>query len=88
MLMVKEEMFGLVVVIDSFSNIDEVIMCVNNVFFGFGVVVFGESNVVYVVENMEVGMVGINGGLGVGDGLWVGVKESGFGYYGLFEGYC
>ncbi|MEC8377597.1 MAG: aldehyde dehydrogenase family protein, partial [Pseudomonadota bacterium] len=87
MLMAKEETFGPVVAIDSFSNIDEAIMRANNVPLGLGAVVFGESNAAYVAENMEAGMVGINGGPGAGDGPWVGAKESGFGYHGSLEGH-
>ncbi len=85
--MAKEETFGPVVAIDSFSNIDEAIMRANNVPLGLGAVVFGESNAAYVAENMEAGMVGINGGPGAGDGPWVGAKESGFGYHGSLEGH-
>lgn len=87
MLMAKEETFGPVVAIDSFSNIDEAIMRANNVPLGLGAVVFGECNAAYVAENMEAGMVGINGGPGAGDGPWVGAKESGFGYHGSLEGH-
>ena len=87
MLMSKEETFGPVVAIAPFKDVDEAIKLANSSNLGLGAVVFGRQNASYVAENMEAGMVGINGGVGAGDAPWVGAKESGFGYHGSLDGH-
>lgn len=87
MLMAQEETFGPVVAIDAFDGIDDAISRANNVALGLGAVVFGHNDAAHVAENMDAGMVGINGSVGAGDAPWVGAKESGFGYHGGIDGH-
>ncbi len=84
----KEETFGPVVCISSFSDIDEAIRRANDTTYGLGAVVFGNEGAQDVASQLEAGMIGINQGVGGGgEAPWVGAKQSGFGFHGSPEGH-
>lgn len=89
MVMVLEEMFGLVVGLFLFDIEEEVVRIVNNIIVGLVGYFFLRDleRVYWVVEYLEVGMVGVNMGL-IFDlvSLFGGVKESGFGREGSLYG--
>ena len=88
MLMEQEETFGPVVSISRYDDLDEAIKQANNSDYGLGAVVFGVRDAKHVANQLEAGMVGVNGGVGGGgDTTWVGAKQSGFGYHGSPEGH-
>jgi len=85
----KEEIFGPVVAIQTFSTDAEAIRLANDTHFGLAAYVFSESleRALNVAESLEVGMVSINkGALSDPAAPFGGVKESGFGREGGFEG--
>jgi acyl-CoA reductase-like NAD-dependent aldehyde dehydrogenase len=84
----KEETFGPIVCISSFSNIEDAIDRANNSTYGLGAVVFGGADAPGVANLLEAGMIGINQGVGGGgETPWVGAKQSGFGFHGSDEGH-
>ncbi len=88
MLIEKEETFGPVICITSYSDIDEAINRANNSTYGLGATVFGGTEADKVADRLEAGMIGINQGIGgEGDSPWVGAKQSGFGFHGSPEGH-
>tara|TARA_Y100000588_G_C13896098_1_gene770761 strand:- start:108 stop:815 length:708 start_codon:yes stop_codon:yes gene_type:complete len=88
MLIEKEETFGPVVCISTFSEVEEVIERANDTVYGLGASVYGHENVKAIASKLEAGMIGINSGIGgAGDTPWVGAKQSGFGYHGSPNGY-
>ena len=79
----REETFGPVVAISTFTEIDEVVGRANASRYGLGASVWGPSGPTTqgVAERLEAGMIGINRGLSAAAGApWVGWKMSGFGY--------
>ena len=85
----KEEIFGPVVAIQTFSTDAEAIRLANDTHFGLAAYVFSESleRALNVAESLEVGMVSINkGALSDPAAPFGGVKESGVGREGGFEG--
>ena len=87
MLIEQDETFGPVVAIAKFNSVEEAIARANNSIYGLGAVVFGHRDAKKVADEMEAGMVSVNGGVGSGDAPWVGAKQSGFGYHGGIEGH-
>jgi len=60
----------------------------NDSVYGLGAVVFGGEGAAEVAEQLEVGMVSVNKGLGgSGESPWVGAKQSGFGFHGSANGH-
>jgi len=84
----REETFGPLVCISSYSDINEAIGRANDTTYGLGAVVFGGSEAQSVAEQLEAGMIGVNQGVGGGgQAPWVGAKQSGFGFHGSPEGH-
>lgn len=84
----KEETFGPVVCISSYSNLEEAINRANDSTYGLGAVVFGTEGAQDVANRLEAGMIGVNQGVGGGgEAPWVGAKQSGFGFHGSPEGH-
>ena len=84
----QEETFGPVVCISSYTTIEEAIDRANHSNYGLGAVVFGNTGVQEVADQLEAGMIGVNQGVGGGgDAPWVGAKQSGFGFHGSPEGH-
>ncbi|MEM7161870.1 MAG: NAD-dependent succinate-semialdehyde dehydrogenase [Bacteroidota bacterium] len=78
----KEEIFGPVVPIYSFTSVDEVIEAANDTNYGLAAYFFGRdySRIWKVAEELDFGMVGINTGIVSNVAApFGGVKESGFG---------
>jgi succinate-semialdehyde dehydrogenase / glutarate-semialdehyde dehydrogenase len=87
--MLREEIFGPVAPIVAFSADDEAIAAANDSRFGLVAYVFTESvrRSLRVVESLETGMVGLNRGLVSNAAApFGGVKESGYGREGGYEG--
>lgn len=86
---VKDEIFGPVAAIQSFTDEDDVIRRANNTEYGLVAYVFSENmkRAMQVCERLEYGMVGLNRGL-VSDPAapFGGVKQSGLGREGGHEG--
>lgn len=87
MLIENDETFGPVVAIAKFNSVEEAIARANNSVYGLGAVVFGHRDAKKVANEMEAGMVSVNGGVGSGNAPWVGAKQSGFGFHGGIEGH-
>lgn len=85
-LMEREETFGPVVAIAQYDDVSQAIARANDSPYGLGAVVFGGESAPAVAACLDAGMVGINGSVG-GGGVWVGAKQSGFGYRGGAEGH-
>ncbi len=84
----KEETFGPIVCLSTFDNVEDAINSTNSTGFGLSGVVYGHKNVEKVARQLQVGMIGINGGAGgIGDTPWVGAKQSGYGYHGSPDGH-
>ena len=84
----REETFGPVVCISTFTDIQEALDRANNTTYGLGGVVFGKTGAQKVADKLEAGMIGINQGAGGGgDTPWAGAKQSGFGFHGSPEGH-
>ena len=82
------ETFGPVVAMSTVDSMDEAIRRSNDSVYGLGAVVFGGSGAAEVADQLQAGMVSVNGGVGgPGDSPWVGAKHSGFGYHGSAEGH-
>ncbi len=87
--LLKEEIFGPVAPVATFSTEDEVIAAANDTEFGLVAYVFTESlkRGLRVIERLETGMVGLNKGLVSNPAApFGGVKHSGFGREGGREG--
>ena len=85
----REEIFGPVAPITTFSTEEEAVRLANSTEYGLVAYVFteGTSRVVRVAEALEFGMVGINQGVVSNPSApFGGVKHSGFGREGGFEG--
>ena len=84
----REETFGPVVCLSSYSDIEEAISRANDTTYGLGAVVYGGTGANEVANRLEAGMIGVNQGVGGGgDVPWVGAKQSGFGFHGSPEGH-
>ncbi len=84
----QEETFGPVVCMSRYTDINEAIRKANNSDYGLGAVVFGSKGAEAVAAQLEAGMIGINQGVGGGQGTpWVGAKQSGYGFHGSAEGH-
>lgn len=84
----KEETFGPIVCLSTFDNVEDAINSTNSTGFGLGGVVYGHKDAEKVALQLQVGMIGINGGAGgIGDTPWVGAKQSGYGYHGSPDGH-
>jgi succinate-semialdehyde dehydrogenase/glutarate-semialdehyde dehydrogenase len=87
--LLREEIFGPVAPVKTFTTDDEAIAAANNTEFGLVAYAFTSdlSRAVRVMEGLEVGMVGLNRGLVSNPAApFGGVKESGFGREGGPEG--
>ncbi|GAB3939023.1 NAD-dependent succinate-semialdehyde dehydrogenase [Corynebacterium tapiri] len=85
----SEEIFGPVVVVDTFSDEGEALAKANDTQFGLAAYVFTQDmdRALRVAEGIEAGMVAVNkGGLSNAAAPFGGVKESGLGREGGFEG--
>lgn len=90
MAIMKEETFGPVVCISRFSDVDDAIRRANDNPYGLGASVFGqdESRAWEVARQLESGMIGVNKScFGAGDFIWIGAKDSGYGFHGSKEGH-
>ncbi len=86
----REETFGPVACIQTFSSDDEAVELANDTPFGLGAAVFGgdEERASQVARRLEAGMIGVNKGCGGASGSpWVGAKQSGYGYHSSTEGH-
>ena len=84
----KDETFGPVVAISSYSDINDAINRANQSEFALGASIFGNKNIDEVAKNLDAGMLGINQGVGsIGDTPWIGAKQSGYGYHGSPDGH-
>jgi aldehyde dehydrogenase (NAD+)/succinate-semialdehyde dehydrogenase/glutarate-semialdehyde dehydrogenase len=86
MLLEQDETFGPVVAISRFKELSEAVERANSGPYGLAAVVFGGTGAHAVAQQMKAGMVAINQGAG-GSGLWVGAKQSGFGFHGTAAGH-
>jgi succinate-semialdehyde dehydrogenase/glutarate-semialdehyde dehydrogenase len=85
----KEEIFGPVAPITTFSSEDEAIASANDTEYGLVAYVFTEDfkRAIRVVERLDTGMVGLNQGMVSNAAApFGGVKQSGIGREGGFEG--
>src|SRR5207248_4793964 len=85
----REEIFGPVAPVTTFEDEDEAIAAANDSEYGLVAYVFTQdlSRALRVTEALEVGMLGLNRGLVSNPAApFGGVKESGFGREGGFEG--
>jgi acyl-CoA reductase-like NAD-dependent aldehyde dehydrogenase len=79
----RDETFGPVVCVSTYSDVEEVIRRANSTQYGLGASVWGPrgEQTERVASQIEAGMIGINRGLSAAGGApWVGAKMSGFGY--------
>jgi len=79
----REETFGPVIAISSYTEVDEAVRRANATHYGLGASVWGPPGPATdaVAERLEAGMIGINRGLSAAAGApWVGWKMSGFGF--------
>ena len=85
----REETFGPVACVMTFSTDEEAIELANDSPYALGGAVFGsESRAEAVADRLTPGMVGINRGCGGAEGTpWVGARHSGYGYRGGPEGH-
>lgn len=84
-----EETFGPVVAIQKVRNADEAIEKANKTRFGLGSTIWTKNikKAKEIASKLESGMIGINSGVrGVIGTPWIGIKESGFGFYGGIDG--
>ena len=88
-LIMKEEPFGPIAALSSFSSDDEVLERANALPFGLAAYVFGKSRdrLRQIASGFEAGLVGVNTlGVGSPEAPFGGVKASGFGSEGGSEG--
>ena len=79
----REETFGPVLTIRPFDNLEEAIKIANDCRYGLGASVWTEDKEKFmeIAKNLEVGMVWQNdANLPFFEGIWIGWKDSGFGY--------
>ncbi len=83
-----EEIFGPVVAVQTFSDVDDVVARANDTDFGLMAYVFGEEGAALrVASRLDYAMVGVNTGLASDPAApFGGVKHSGLGREGSFEG--
>jgi succinate-semialdehyde dehydrogenase/glutarate-semialdehyde dehydrogenase len=79
----REETFGPVACVMSFSSDDEAVRLANDSPYGLGAAVFGErAHAEQVARRLSSGMIGINQGCGGASGTpWVGARHSGYGFH-------
>ncbi|MGC8858459.1 MAG: aldehyde dehydrogenase family protein [Ignavibacteria bacterium] len=85
----KEETFGPVIAIQRVKNIEEAIEKNNKLKYGLGATIWTKNmkRAKQIAQMLEVGMIGINCGVaGVPGTPWVGIKQSGFGFYNSIDG--
>lgn len=85
----KEETFGPVIAIQRVKNVEEAIEKNNKLKYGLGATIWTRNmkKAKQIAQKLEVGMVGINCGVGGVPGTpWVGIKQSGFGFYNSIDG--
>lgn len=88
MLLETDETFGPVVAIAEVDTMEQAIERANNSIYGLGAVVFGNTGAEDVANQLQAGMVAVNGSVGgPGEAPWVGAKQSGFGYHGSADGH-
>ena len=92
MLCMQEETFGPIAPITSFDEVEEAVERANNTPFGLAAYVYSDkiSEAIYIAENLEYGIVGVNDGLpSVAQAPFGGFKQSGLGregsHYGIDE---
>ncbi len=85
----REETFGPVACVMTFSTDEEAIDLANDSPYALGGAVFGsEARAEAVADRLTPGMVGVNRGCGGAEGTpWVGARHSGYGYRGGPEGH-
>jgi acyl-CoA reductase-like NAD-dependent aldehyde dehydrogenase len=84
----REEIFGPVICVNRYQDIEDSVKEVESTEFGLSAVIFGKEGARELAEKLNVGMIGINMGVGgLGDSPWVGSKKSGFGYHGSADGH-
>ena len=87
--LLQEEIFGPVAPVKGFADEDEAIAAANNTEYGLVAYVFTNDlkRALRVVERLETGMVGLNQGMVSNAGApFGGIKQSGFGREGGYEG--
>jgi succinate-semialdehyde dehydrogenase / glutarate-semialdehyde dehydrogenase len=87
--LLKEEIFGPVAPVRAFSGEDEAVAAANNTEFGLVAYVYTRDvkRALRVVERLETGMVGLNQGMVSNPAApFGGIKQSGFGREGGYEG--
>jgi succinate-semialdehyde dehydrogenase / glutarate-semialdehyde dehydrogenase len=87
--LMTEETFGPIVAIQRVRNAEEAIEKANKLRYGLGATIWTRNHkrAMEIASRLETGMIGINRGVsGVKGTLWVGIKESGFGYHGGIDG--
>lgn len=86
----REETFGPIACVQTFSSEDEAVSLANDTPFGLGASVFGgdEEHAWSVARQLDAGMIGVNKGCGGASGSpWVGAKQSGYGYHSSRDGH-
>ena len=89
MLCMQEETFGPIAPITSFDEVEEAVERANNTPFGLAAYVYSDkiSEAIYIAENLEYGIVGVNDGLpSVAQAPFGGFKQSGLGREGSHHG--
>ena len=89
MLCMQEETFGPIAPIASFDEVKEAVQRANNTPFGLAAYVYSDkiSEAIYIAENLEYGIVGVNDGLpSVAQAPFGGFKQSGLGREGSHHG--
>lgn len=85
----QEETFGPIAPIAPFENVEEAVERANNTPFGLAAYVYSDkiSEAIYIAENLEYGIVGVNDGLpSVAQAPFGGFKQSGLGREGSHHG--
>lgn len=89
MLCMQEETFGPIAPIASFEDVEEAVERANNTPFGLAAYVYSDkiSEAIYIAENLEYGIVGVNDGMpSVAQAPFGGFKQSGLGREGSHHG--
>ena len=89
MLCMQEETFGPIAPIASFEDVAEAVERANNTPFGLAAYVYSDkiSEAIYIAENLEYGIVGVNDGMpSVAQAPFGGFKQSGLGREGSHHG--
>jgi succinate-semialdehyde dehydrogenase / glutarate-semialdehyde dehydrogenase len=85
----QEETFGPIAPIASFEDVGEAVERANNTPFGLAAYVYSDkiSEAIYIAENLEYGIVGVNDGMpSVAQAPFGGFKQSGLGREGSHHG--